>query len=338
MKKVKQVLLGLVMCLPLLVNAKAEEIYIKDITLVGKSGEVVEKTKPSYEGMEVNFDLKFKELGDSAKYQIMIENKSNIEYEIQTQNKFNESEYVEYTYTFEDNNNLVKASSTKVMIVELKYLKEVPIEKALEGTYTESNTLSINMANEEEEELEEGTVENPNTGVFTPWVILISLGVIALGIYLGTKNKAALKKISLFLITIGTCLPFVSAAEKLYIKVNTKVEIVIPVLKEFKLDCREKTYYYEENMNWLEFIDSKYNVDKWKIKDIENLRYESRLGIASVNDDETDSSASLPSKYLDLDRYVVPLYDAKIQETTYRCYVNPYYEDGDGPSTKQGLE
>ena len=55
--------------------------------------------------MEVNFDLKFKELGDSAKYQIMIENKSNIEYEIQTQNKFNESEYVEYTYTFESKFN-----------------------------------------------------------------------------------------------------------------------------------------------------------------------------------------------------------------------------------------
>ena len=68
----------LIILSPVVVLAK--DVSIKSVELVENSDFVEELSKPSYEGLNVNFDLKFHLLGDRAVYKVVLSNNDNENY------------------------------------------------------------------------------------------------------------------------------------------------------------------------------------------------------------------------------------------------------------------
>ena len=274
MKKILLTIVFLILILPMTVFAQAEGISIKSVTLEGKSETTTQLAEPTYNGLELSFSVKFQNLNDFAKYKVIIENTSDTEYEIETVNQFETSSFMTYQYSFEDSNKVVKAKSDKVMYVDIRYTTEVSSSAFTGNKYQEDNVLSINVDTEPktnpepatEKEPEEEEIENPNTGAGLPWVIFISVLIISFGVYLATKKKLPLKKISAFIIAIGISIPLIaSAVEKLYVKVNTHVEIE-KVNPKFTVSCIANTdFTFEEGMTWARFINSSYNRKNWYI-------------------------------------------------------------------------
>ena len=303
MKKVGLLFLILIISIPAIVSAQAEGVSIKSIELVEKSTGATELASPRHEGLEVFFHVKFKELQDKAKYKVVIENTSDNQYEITTTNNFDGREYMTYTYSFEEEGNIVNPNSSKTMYVEVRYSSEVPDNKYVNGKYSEENAFNILVDKpsapadpdptepdepdpepepEKEEPKEEEEIENPDTGANLPWIILVSVLIIGLGVYLAIQKKLPLRKVSGFIIAIGISIPIIaSAIEQLYVKVNVYVEIEKQApptqTKTFTLDCSyepEYPYHFEEGMTWEEFINSEYNVDGFyfeeRYDDVEN--------------------------------------------------------------------
>ena len=59
---------------------QAANVSIESITLDSKSSKTEILEEPTYEGLSIKFNIKFVEVGDSAKYKIIINNQDNEDY------------------------------------------------------------------------------------------------------------------------------------------------------------------------------------------------------------------------------------------------------------------
>ena len=187
------------------------DVSIESIDLDSKSDTSVIVEEAIANNLSIKFNVKFTEVNDYVKYKIVINNKSNIDYMI-SENKSN-SEFIEYEYSYDDNNKIIENNKKTTMYINIKYIKEVEEESLVDGLYNEVDNLVIDLGNE----------ENPNTGrIALKFAILIILIMfISLSIYLNKKNKKYLSVLILLLLV-----PFsVYAIEKLQIKIENKIEI-----------------------------------------------------------------------------------------------------------------
>ncbi len=215
MKKLLNIMLVLVMLLVIPNIVKAEEVSIENITLIEHSDYVLEKTPASASGLNINFDLSFTNLDDYAKYEVIINNPTKTEYEIEQETDFKSSDHVVYTYSYEGDEKVLKANSKIKMYITLTYKTPVQPEELKEGKYVETNKLTVNLSN--------GT-ENPKTADAST-MVLAMLTVMLIGsllLYKYTKNKELLGTLAVIavLIPLG-----VYAAEKLKINVETQITV-----------------------------------------------------------------------------------------------------------------
>ena len=102
MKKIKLLLFILFINVLFIPIAFAEgEVKIKSIELDSKSTDTIVKSEPTFSGLEMNFDLSFKNPSDYAKFKIVIENTTDENYTISEDTSFNKSNYLTYTYEVE---------------------------------------------------------------------------------------------------------------------------------------------------------------------------------------------------------------------------------------------
>ena len=225
MKKTKYLLLVLFLSITLIpmVFAK-DEVKIESYKLVKQSDYTDELSKPKINGLNISFDLSFGKEKDYAKYQIVVTNPTNKDYELNKGTDFKTSKYISYSYDFENNNSIVKANSKLTMYITITYDHAVPASELKDGRYIEDNKVTISLSN----------TENPETSINISIMSIIILAIIGLFItlYLITKKKRYLN-ILLVLLT----LPIVTyAIEKIYITVTTKITIE----EKYKV-----SYYYE---------------------------------------------------------------------------------------------
>ena len=93
MKSLKVILFNLVLFILSISIVNAEEVSIKSIDLISKSEHAIEKSSPTYEGLELNLDIKFERLNDFIEYKIIIENPTNKDFYLELENISN-SEYI----------------------------------------------------------------------------------------------------------------------------------------------------------------------------------------------------------------------------------------------------
>ena len=154
MKKIFNLILILLLTIILIPNVYAkEDVEIESINLIKNSEKTTELSTPTTNGLKIGFDLSFSDIGDYATYEVIINNNTNKEYEINNETKFNTSKYIDYKYEFKEKTNRIKPKSKATLYITITYNYPVPLSELKDGKYIENNEMAISLSNE----------ENPNT-------------------------------------------------------------------------------------------------------------------------------------------------------------------------------
>ncbi len=194
------------------VNA-SENVKIKSVELVDKSVNTTETTEATFNGLTMNFDLKFTNVNDYAKYKVTVENKENKDYKILIDSNFDNSKYIAYDYVKTDS---LKANSDTELYVTVSYKNEVSESDFSSGKYSEKNSAVL--------KLDDGSVSNPITSN-NEVILIIGLLIITVGLFVLFKSKVN-KNISFIVLFIALSIPLiVKAIDSLKITVNSNVVI-----------------------------------------------------------------------------------------------------------------
>jgi len=211
------------MVLPVTVFAK-ESVEIKSLELDSKSNNTIIKSEPTFSGLEMNFDLSFKTIGDFAKYKVVIKNNTDVDYNISEDTSFNESEYMTYKYEVSDS---LKANGETIVYITITYSKEVDSSKLTDNKYIESNKAIVQLLDSNGQTINvPDTLKNPNTGDNMVMLVIIILLCISITSLLLLNRKKGIKYMSLA-IAIGLCaIPaLVYAVETIKLTINVSIEI-----------------------------------------------------------------------------------------------------------------
>ena len=186
-------------------------VTIKSIDLVDKSINTTEASKAKANGLSMDFDLKFKEVNDYAKYKIVVENKDNKDYKISVDSNFENSKYISYKY---DNADILKANSDTEFYVTVTYNKKLDESNYADGKYSEKNSAVLKLSD---------GVNNPKT-FNNSWslIILVVMCVTLIFLFKNKKNRGMNVLVLFSLLSVPL---FVKAIDYLKITVNSNVVI-----------------------------------------------------------------------------------------------------------------
>ena len=136
------------------VNASSS-ISVESVTLDSKSETTQELQQPSVDGLNVSIKAKFGVVNDYIKYKVIINNPTYTDYKIMENSKESSNEYIKYNYTYDDGNNVAEKNSKTIVFVTISYIKEVPDDLLVDGSFVESNKLVLNFG--------DNNPPNPNT-------------------------------------------------------------------------------------------------------------------------------------------------------------------------------
>ena len=189
----------------------SDGVTIKSIDLVDKSINTTEASKAKANGLSMDFDLKFKEVNDYAKYKIVVENKDSKDYKISVDSNFENSKYISYKY---DNAAILKANSDTEFYVTVTYNKKLDESNYVDGKYSEKNSAVLRLSD---------GVNNPKT-FNNSWslIVLIIMGVTLIFLFTNKKNRGLNVLILFSLLSVPL---FVKAIDYLKITVNSNVVI-----------------------------------------------------------------------------------------------------------------
>ena len=201
MKRISKIILLITILLfPIIVNAKGN-VAITKIIKKEVSGYAYEVNEPTFSELSVSYDLSFHTVGDSITYIATVKNSDKEDYKIENKNSFSTSGYMTYEFKFSDDTNIIEANKTKDMFITIKYNKEVPDDKLINGEYKEQNQMDLVLVNNN------GNIINPNTHSTILYIIIIGLALI-ISFKLFKKHK----KISLFILTLSLLIPITTYA------------------------------------------------------------------------------------------------------------------------------
>ena len=186
-------------------------VTIKSIDLIDKSINTTEASKAKANGLSMDFDLKFKEVNDYAKYKIVVENKDSKDYKISVDSNFENSKYISYKY---DNADILKASSDTEFYVTVMYNKKLDESNYADGKYSEKNSAVLKLSD---------GVSNPKT-FNNSWslIVLVVMGVTLIFLFKNKENRGLNVLILFSLLSVPL---FVKAIDYLKITVNSNVVI-----------------------------------------------------------------------------------------------------------------
>ncbi len=215
MKRIKYLILLIALLLfPSIVNAEGN-VSITKIVKKEMTGYAYEINPPTFNGLQVNYNLSFNTVGDSVTYIATVKNSDKEEYKIENKNSFSPSGYMTYEFKFSDNTNTIKPNETKDMYITIKYTKAVPAEKLVNGEYKEQNQMNLILVNSN------GQIQNPNTKSTIFFILfIVSLLIISIVLF---KNH---KKVSVLLLALSLLIPITTyALKEIKITLNTQVSI-----------------------------------------------------------------------------------------------------------------
>lgn len=195
MKKfILQIILFL-MFIPFVVNAETcdtDKITISSITIESKSDNAEEIEEATSSGKNIYPNLFMSEVGDNIEYKFVVKNDSNEDYELDKTSLNLNSDYINYSFETDDNSNIVRANSSKDVVLRVEYKNEVPEDKFENGTYNDNKTMIVQLSNGQTINVPD-TFKNPNTGVQSYILILADVLVVSGTLYVLLKKKNMLK-------------------------------------------------------------------------------------------------------------------------------------------------
>ena len=220
MKKTIIQILSLIILLPILVNAETcdtDKISISSIIVNNKSDTVEELDEATATGKNINLNVSMYNVGDNIEYKILVKNDSNEDYELENNMPSMSSDYINYTLNSEDNTNIVKAKTSKVVYLKINYANEIPEDKFESGAFNYNKSMIINLSTED-------IIKNPNTGQL--YLLLFNIIVLVSILLYILYKKRKYKKIMILIISLSIIIPIgVYAVCKCEININSNVII-----------------------------------------------------------------------------------------------------------------
>lgn len=249
----------LFMSLPIMISAEVcenDNIVLKSISLNNKTDYVEEITPATTKKDEINLDIKMFETGDFIEYNLRVKNTSNDTFYLEKSFINIESDYIDYTLSYKDDSNLMKANTEKEVLLKIFYKNEVPKEKFALDKYSDKLSFKIDLSKKD-------SILNPKTGTKLLLLLLISITVIVGTIYTIKGKKKSMNVLllimsSLLMIPISTF-----AVCKNEIKINLNVDIMSYLVNpnyryassSYLLTTSGKLYNYDINrLNYNEEI------------------------------------------------------------------------------------
>lgn len=243
----KRIIIWCLMLILIPLNVKAEEknIKITKVELEEKSENVEVIEEPSISLKNINFNLKFSEVGNYIKYKVTLKNESNESYEITNENKIS-GDYIKYEFSYD---NIIKPGEEKSIYITISYLKEVPEDAFSEGKYSLNKSVVIDMTNDTIIVTVPNTISN---SIFIIVATLILIILIITAIIFKKNNSKLSIIICLLLLPVAA-----QALQKISIVINTKIEIEKPNLTQKVYAINTNEIY--KDLSTLQDIEQTYN-------------------------------------------------------------------------------
>lgn len=226
------------------VRANNDKVIIEKIDRIEKSDDVLVKD-PVINGYRIDFDIKFKNVGDFVKYKIIVNNKDSEDYSLSPSDR-SDNNYISYEYLYEDNNKVIVSGSRKALIVVITYNKEIPDNLFKDGVYNDTHSTSLSFYNNRLPEEEMKRIENPKTGTASVLLIILTI-LLSFMISLVLSNRKVKRYLNIFILFIMLLSPImVYAISNLFITINSKVEVVQTSKKVCFYNNSEDNYYEED--------------------------------------------------------------------------------------------
>ena len=230
MKK-NNILLIILFCLffiPCIVKAETceiDKIKLDSITIDNKSDNIAELDTATINNKNINLNLSMSEVGDNITYKIIVKNDSDEDYELDKNSLNINSEYIDYSLEFEDNTNIIKANSNKIIFLKVVYKNGVPEESFVSGTFNDNKTIKLNLSTNNPTNIQ-NLLKNPNTGNLYLLIIVLLFIITLLTILKKPKHTKYIILIIGTTIIIPIC---VQALCKCDIEIESKIRIDKPV-------------------------------------------------------------------------------------------------------------
>ncbi len=269
--KIKGLFILLIILSILSINVKAntcnpDKVSIESISTLDKTNNVEEIEEASKEGKNIKLNLSMSDVGDYIKYKLIIKNDSNEDYKLAEKSLNIESDYMNYSFELEDNSDIIKANSSKIIYLKVEYQKEIPSEELENDVFNEKKAIPLNILDNE--------ITNPDTKrniIILSIIVLIIISTILISI----KNKKYLKPmiliigIALPIITYALCDANIEIELKLKIK-KSIVEIITPNRTKDTLQVGDEICINGDTTECFNFIGYDGNnikmLSKWNLK------------------------------------------------------------------------
>ena len=250
-------------------ECNTDEIRITSLVQKEIKGSTKVISEPTFEGRIINLNLKMVDVGDNVSYDLTITNDSDEDFYIDENSFGVNSEYIEYKISTKDGSNIIKAHSSKELVLGVTYTEEVPKEKLTDHKANLNNKIVISMNNtdkqpetpaeEDPNALNQGETEkaleppaeqedNPNTtNAKVMAMSLFSLSAIII-IYIAVRMKQY-RMLMLGLFLVGS-IPAIYAICRYDVEVESNIEIeprpeLFDILKEMSEETNACATKYE---------------------------------------------------------------------------------------------
>ena len=285
MKKITFLMLLIMPCF-----VYAEDIVIETVSIENNDN-VIEVREPVINGINIDLDLKFNEVGSSITYKLGLKNKSDDDYEIEDKVISSENDNIEYTYTCEDGNR-IKSRRSKTCYVKAEYKNRVT------NAVLMANNLSVKEEKELNIDLIGKEIINPKTGYIDMIGLILLLIIFSVLLYYYSNNKVIKNSYIIVLAMILIVLPESYALKTVTLTINSNIEITDNTrrcshtprnLKEFIM-CELETdlgdslnELYQDEINNPE----KYNLTNEKVNEIRSFldTYNKSIKMLNWNND-----------------------------------------------------
>ena len=206
----------ILLLIPLMVLAEEcdiDKLSISSITAIDKSGNAKEIDEATIDDKDINLNISMSEVGDNIKYRIVLKNESNEDYELDKKSLNIQSDYINYTFEYEDELNIIEAKSNKTLFLKVEYTNEVPDAIIDSGSITDNKNLSLQLTTNDTINIldtiinpntnnNQKAIENPNTGNYYIHLVIIVLIVSVILFIILRKEKYTKYMILIIAITI----------------------------------------------------------------------------------------------------------------------------------------
>ncbi len=224
MKK-KLLILFLIMLFPLICNAETcepDKVTINSIYLENVEGGTSELEPASSENRDININLQMSNVGDAILYKLELKNDSDSDFEFNEDSIGLESDYISYTLVSDDEDNIIKANSSKTLFLKVEYKNEVPLTSFTNNVYDDTGVVQVQLLN--------NSINVPDTlkdKDYIPIIIFLIVSFIFVLFTLKIFNKNYKIKTLILIISLVTLLPIaVNAVCKCEISINSSIKIV----------------------------------------------------------------------------------------------------------------